>query len=66
MACFCLKEFCKTFASVSRLLMKCPFTGPVVGLHRHLMIIFEPPFHREEEVKRVGGGTPVPEKSPVS
>lgn len=66
MACFCFKEFCRMFASVSRLLMKCPFASPVVGLRCHLIIIFERPFHGEEEVRHAGGGMPVPEKSAVN
>lgn len=41
MACFCFTEFVRMFASVSRLLIKCPFTSPVLGLHCHLMIIFK-------------------------
>lgn len=61
MACFRFKEFCGMFASVSRLLMKCPFASPVVGLRCHLMIIFEPLFYGEEEMKCFGGGMPAPE-----
>lgn len=61
MACFCFTEFVRMFASVSRLLMKCPFSCPVVGLHCHLMMIFKHPFHGKVE-KCTDGEIPVPKK----
>lgn len=61
MACFCFTEFVRMFASVSRLLIKCPFTSPVVGLHCHLMIVFKHPFQRKVG-KCIDGGTAVPKK----
>lgn len=60
MSCFCFTELVRMFASVSRLLMKCPFTCPVVGLHCHLMIV-KHPFHRKVG-KCIDGGIPVPKK----
>lgn len=61
MACFCFTEFGRMFSSVSRVLIKRPFTSPVVGLHFHLMKIFKHPFHRKE-VKCIGGRMPLPKK----
>lgn len=61
MACFCFTGFVRMFASVSRLLIKCPFTSPVLGLHCHLMVIFKHPFHRKAG-KCIDGGIPVPKK----